>query len=172
MNLRPIGFIILLPLSSNPMLSGQEFPENTLKADNCLPGKSYPRIYDDGRVIFQLNAPDASEVIADIVGKKFPMVKDERSVWTLTTEPIGEGFHYYAFIVDGARVSDPATHTYFGANAALSGIDIPSPDMDFYLPRDVPHGEVRAKYYFSDIRNATRRCFVYTPPDYDQNTNE
>ena len=51
----------------------------------------------------------------------------------------------------------------------MIGIDIPAPDMDLYSPQNVPHGEVRERYYYSEIRKATRRCFVYTPPDYDKN---
>jgi enterochelin esterase family protein len=35
----------------------------------------------------------------------------------------------------------------------------------------VPHGQLREVHYFSKTRNATRRCFVYTPPDYDKDPN-
>jgi enterochelin esterase family protein len=164
--------ILILSFFLSTILKAQTFPENTVKADNCLPGRSYPRIYEDGRVIFQLVAPEATQVLVDITGKKFPLQKDEKGVWTGTTEPIVEGFHYYAFVVDGARVSDPSTITYFGADAAMSGIDIPSADMKFYQPQNVPHGEVRARYYYSPVRKTTRRCFVYTPPDYDKNADK
>ena len=172
MNIKFFYLVLLFACLSAGIVSGQAFPGNTVKADNCLPGKSYPRIYDDGRVIFRLYAPDANEVLVDITGKKFPMHKDEDGFWSVTTDPIVEGFHYYALNIDGVRVSDPSTYTYFGAGAALSGIDIPAPDMEFYSPRNVPHGEVRARYYYSDIRKATRRCFVYTPPGYGRNVNK
>lgn len=146
---------------------GQDFPGNTQAASNCLPGKSYPRIYDNGRVIFQLNAPNANSVLVDIVGKKIPMQKDENGLWTVTTEPIVEGFHYYSLLIDDVRGADPSTYTYFGASAAMSGIDIPEPEMEFYAQKNVPHGEIRTKYYYSEIRKAIRRCFVYTPPGYE-----
>jgi enterochelin esterase-like enzyme len=165
-------YLLLLPIFCGSIVLGQTYPENTIKADNCLPGYSYPRIYEDRRVIFQIHAPDAHEVLVDITGKKFPMQKNESGTWTVTTDPIVEGFHYYALNIDGVRVSDPSTYTYFGAGADLSGIDIPAPDMDFYSPKNVPHGEVRTRYYYSDIRKTTRRCFVYTPPGYDQNTDK
>jgi len=54
----------------------------------------------------------------------------------------------------------------------MSGIDIPAPDMKFYSAQNVPHGEVRARYYYSETRKTTRRCFVYTPPGYDRNINK
>jgi enterochelin esterase-like enzyme len=33
----------------------------------------------------------------------------------------------------------------------------------------VPHGQIRQNLYFSKITNAWRRCFIYTPPDYEKN---
>src|SRR5262249_34830178 len=35
------------------------------------------------------------------------------------------------------------------------------------LPKDVPHGEIRERWYFSKTTEAWRRIFVYTPPAYD-----
>ncbi|HQU53365.1 MAG TPA: hypothetical protein PK643_10125, partial [Saprospiraceae bacterium] len=62
--------LVLAAITTGP-LAGQSVPANTTAASNCLPGKSYPRIYPDQRIIFQLHAPDAKEVLVDIVGKKF-----------------------------------------------------------------------------------------------------
>jgi enterochelin esterase-like enzyme len=39
--------------------------------------------------------------------------------------------------------------------------------VDFYDPKDVPHGEVRARWYHSQVTGEFRRAYVYTPPDYD-----
>lgn len=47
---------------------------------------------------------------------------------------------------------------------------MPAHDQDFYALKDVSHGEIRQNLYFSKITNAWRRCFVYTPPDYEKNT--
>ena len=33
----------------------------------------------------------------------------------------------------------------------------------------MPHGDVRIRIYHSKITGQWRRCFVYTPPDYDAN---
>ncbi|HZZ80654.1 MAG TPA: alpha/beta hydrolase-fold protein, partial [Gemmataceae bacterium] len=49
------------------------------------------------------------------------------------------------------------------------GIEIPEKGVDYYLPKDVPHGEVRQRWYFSKTTQQWRRIFVYTPPDYDSN---
>ena len=40
--------------------------------------------------------------------------------------------------------------------------------MDYYDLKDVPHGDVLIKNYFSKTLNAWRRIFVYTPPQYSK----
>jgi enterochelin esterase family protein len=72
-------------------------------------------------------------------------------------------------VIDGVEVSDPATQVFYGSNRYSSGIEIPEKQVDYYEPKSVPHGEVRAKWYYSKVTGAWRRCFVYTPPDYDRN---
>ena len=39
--------------------------------------------------------------------------------------------------------------------------------MDFYHVKDVPHGEVRSRWYTSKVTGQTRHIMVYTPPGYD-----
>ena len=69
--------------------------------------------------------------------------------------------------IDGVQVNDPASETYYGTGKQTSGIEIPEKGVDYYLPKDVPHGEVRERWYFSRTTEAWRRIFVYTPPGYD-----
>ena len=77
------------------------------------------------------------------------------------------GFHYYRVFIDGAEVSDPSSQTFYGTGRDASGIEIPEKGVDFYLPKDVLHGEVRERWYFSKTTQGWRRVFVYTPPGYD-----
>jgi enterochelin esterase-like enzyme len=98
---------------------------------------------------------------------KMDMAKQADGNWTLTTPLIAPGFHYYHLFIDGVRVDDPGSHTFFGEGGDMSGIDVPEPGVDFYLVRDVPHGEVRERWYHSTVTGTWRRIFVYTPPDYD-----
>jgi enterochelin esterase-like enzyme len=71
--------------------------------------------------------------------------------------------------LDGVRVNDPTSYSYFGYGRETGGIDIPEAGVDFYSAQQgVPHGEVRARWYFSKITGKWRRAFVYTPPGYDQ----
>ncbi len=129
--------------------------------------ETYPKLHPDNRVTFQVRAPEAQSVVADIT-KKFPMTKGENGVWTVTTDPIPEGFHYYSIIIDGVAVVDPSAQVaYYGMSRMASGIDIPEDgDNTYYETQDVPHGLVSQFWYFSELTNAWRRAFVYTPADY------
>lgn len=52
--------------------------------------------------------------------------------------------------------------------AGGSGIEIPAKDQDFYALKNVPHGQIIEKTYFSALNNSMRRCFIYTPPGYEK----
>jgi len=93
-------------------------------------------------------------------------------VWTGESAPQDEGFHYYQLWVDGAAVPDPGSLYFYGASRWGSGIEIPAKDQDFYAMKNVPHGQVREIPYFSKSNNSMRRCFVYTPPGYDGDSNK
>jgi enterochelin esterase-like enzyme len=130
-------------------------------------GAEYPRVTGDSRVVFQFRAPAAQRVQADMMGTRYDMVKDDDGAWTVTTPPMVPGFHYYQLVVDGTSINDPGSHTFFGVSKDFSGIEIPEKDVDYYLPADVPHGQVRTLWYRSTVTGDWRRCLVYTPPGYD-----
>jgi enterochelin esterase-like enzyme len=133
-----------------------------------IPGALYPCVYSDHRATFRLVAPDAQKVQVK-VGKDFDLVKGDDGAWTVTTTPLVEGFHYYSLVVDGVTMADPSTRTFFGSGWENSAIEIPeSADVDYYLTKDVPHGQVSQRWYYSKVTEKWRRCYVYTPPDYDQ----
>jgi enterochelin esterase-like enzyme len=132
-------------------------------------GKKYPQVNSEGRVRASIMAPQAQKVQLDIGGKRYDLTKDDKGVWTGVSDPQDEGFHYYQLNIDGAQVPDPGSLSFYGASRWGSGIEVPSKDQDFYALKDVPHGQVRENLYFSKITNTWRRCFVYTPPDYDKN---
>ena len=96
------------------------------------------------------------------------MTRDDKGVWTVTIPPAVPGFHYYFVLVDGFQCNDPGSQTYFGWNTETSAVEVPD-KVDFYEPKNVPHGEVRTRWYFSKITEQWRRAQVYTPPDYDTN---
>lgn len=140
-------------------------------ASSNVMGAAFPKVDSESRGTFQLRAPDAQKVQVDIGGKKYDMTKDSSGIWSVVTPPLVAGFHYYFLVVDGVSVNDPGSHAYFGTGKDASGFEVPSKDEDFYELKDVPHGDVRIRSYFSNITGQWRRCFVYTPPGYDTNLN-
>ena len=134
------------------------------------PGKEYPQVNSEGRVRVRIEAPEANKVQLDIGAVKYDLVKDENGIWTGESAPQDEGFHYYQLNIDGASVPDPGSLFFYGASRWGSGIEIPAKDEEFYAIKNVPHGQVREHIYYSEINKSTRRCFVYTPPQYDKNT--
>ena len=131
----------------------------------------YPQILPNGRAIFRLKAPEAQKVQLDLV-KKYDMVKDEQGVWEIITDSLSEGFHYYSLIIDGVAVADPASETFYGMGRMASGIEVPFSGDDYYAVKDILHGEIRIKRYYSTVFNTWRQFYIYTPPGYDVNPNE
>ncbi|HTR36722.1 MAG TPA: alpha/beta hydrolase-fold protein [Bryobacteraceae bacterium] len=133
-----------------------------------IPGAPYPCIFPDHSVAFRVEAPKAQKVQVRL-GGLHDMTRGADGLWTVTIPPQVVGFHYYAIVVDGSPVADPATRTFFGSGWDNSGIEIPAPDASFYSAKDVPHGDVRQNWYYSKVTGKMRRAYVYTPPDYDSN---
>ena len=142
-----------------------------------FPGVQFPRIEADSRVTFHFTAPTAQKVQVALVTAgqgslnplPYDMVKGDDGVWTYTSAPQGPGYHNYWMLVDGATVLDPGTNTFIGYGHMCNGFEIPEPGVDFYDIKDLPHGNVAVKNYFSKTSNSWRHIFVYTPPGYDAN---
>lgn len=140
-------------------------------AASNITGSEFPKISDDLKVSLRIKAPSADKVqlAGGLLPKPVDMAKDEDGNWTIITPPVAPGFHYYWFLVDGVQVNDPGSNTYHGWAKPTSGIEVPSKGEDFFLVQNVPHGDVREHWYYSDITGKWRRAFVYTPPDYETN---
>jgi enterochelin esterase family protein len=159
-------------------LMPQTVPSDSWPAASNVPGAEFPAIHADLRVTFRLSAPTAQSVqlqpgplgrgaYGGLGEGTFDMALDDEGFWSVTIGPVVPGFHYYWFDVDGAAVNDPSSETYFGHHRQSSGVEVPEEGVDFYDPKDVPHGEVRARWYHSAVTGSWRRAYVYTPPDYD-----
>jgi len=53
-----------------------------------------------------------------------------------------------------------------------SGFEVPFKGDGYYELKNVPHGDIRIKNYYSNVTNSWRNFYMYTPPGYDQNTIE
>jgi len=143
----------------------EDFKPATSNQEN----KQFPAVNSKRQVRAQIMAPNAKFVGLDIAGKIYEMTKDENGLWTGTSEPQDEGFHYYQLNIDGASVPDPASLYYYGASRWGSGIEIPSEDQDFWQVKNVPQGSVSEVFYWSTYTEKMRRCHVYLPAEYFTN---
>ena len=128
-----------------------DVPEDAFIAETTIPGNEFPKIDQEGRAYFRLNAPSANSAIVDICGKKYNMRRDEQGIWCAVTDPLVPGFHYYFMNIGGVNFIDPATETFFGCNRQAGGIEIPEgTEGDYYRPQQgVAQGQVRSRYYYS-----------------------
>ena len=143
----------------------QPTPNDTLKS---------PEVLSDGRVVFRIYAPKASEVtvggdwIPQGLGQGGKLARDEQGVWSLTVGPLPADFYSYSFTVDGVRTLDPKNaFIKQGVTSVDNMFFLPGADAAFQDAKAVPHGEIRKVWYQSTTLNEERRLHIYFPPGYD-----
>jgi enterochelin esterase-like enzyme len=145
--------------------------ENFQSASTNVWGAEYPKVDSSGRVQLRVKAPDATKVRVNFwSGPKVEMEKQPDGFWTLTTPPLVPGLHYYTLNIDGADISDTNSQSFFGGGRYASAVEVPEPGSTYYLPQDVPHGQVREVWYNSKVTGTWRHALVYLPPNYDTET--
>ena len=140
-------------------------------APSNIRGGKYPQIMPDGRAVFRVTAPEAQKVQLDLA-KKYDMIKNSEGVWEIKTDSLTEGFHYYSLMIDGLAIADPASESFYGMGRMASGIEVPFKGDGYYAVKDVPHGEISIKRYFSGVFNTWRQFYIYKPAGYDVNMGE
>jgi enterochelin esterase family protein len=164
--------ITIVALVATPFCFAQESGDFRPASSNVLDAQ-YPRVDSKSRVEIRFKAPDASKVRVNFwSGPKTDMDKQADGFWTFITPPMAPGLHYYTVIVDGAEVSDPGSTAYFGGSKWASAVEVPEAAATYYLPQDVPHGQVREVWYHSKVTGTWRHALVYTPPAYDTQLKE
>jgi enterochelin esterase-like enzyme len=165
MKMKLVGLLGLMVASLCCAQDGDFQPAST----NVLDAQ-YPRVDSASRVQVRIKAPDAAKLKVNFwSGPKMDMEKQADGYWTVTTPPQAPGLHYYTIDIDGVQVSDPGSHSFYGGSKDASAVEVPEAGATYYLPQDVPHGQIREVWYNSSVTGSWRRAFVYTPPDYDKN---
>ncbi len=133
-------------------------PNDTLKSTRVLP---------DGKVLFQIYAPEAKTVsVSGDLPWNAPVKfeKAENGVWKGVCEGLGNGVFRYSFNVDGVRVQDP--------KAPLSAEQSSLLTVGESYVKDVPHGAVAQRFYFSKTLGEMRRLHVWTPAGYEKSADK
>jgi enterochelin esterase-like enzyme len=165
-----MGRLVILLLLLSSWCWAQE-PSTFQPASTNVWGAEYPRVDQNGRVQIRIKAPDAAKVRLNFwSGPKVDMEKQPDGFWTITTDALVPGLHYYTLIIAGAEVSDTNSQAFFGGGKFASAVEVPEPGSTYYLPQDVPHGQVREIWYNSKVTGTWRHALVYLPPNYDAAT--
>lgn len=146
-----------------------------------------PTVNADGTVTFSMFAPQAQKV--QITGTFLPtktietpmgkfeqpgaaeLVKNEKGVWTITSDKLASEMYTYNMIVDGTSMLDPANVYVNRDVAALTSFFIVKGEKgskgDIYSVNEVPHGDLAKVWYDSPMLGMKRRMSIYTPPGYE-----
>jgi enterochelin esterase-like enzyme len=135
-----------------------------------------PEIHENNSVSFRLMAPNAEEV--KLSGDWMPadgwvpgsveMTKDDKGLWTYTTEVMEPEFYGYAFQVDGLRVNDPNNAFVSRDISTLTNLFlVGGGQAELYKVNSVPHGSLTRRWYDSPGNDMKRRVTIYTPPGYE-----
>jgi len=156
------------------VLLGQETrPRNTYHSSGgaARPVLISPEVRSDRTIVFRLRAPEAARVTLSFAGSKL-MNKDDNGVWIATVGPVEPEIYQYNFVVDGVRILDPGNpHLKNGRALDASIVEVPGNPPRFDEVQAVPHGALHIQTYLSTPLKTLRRLYVYTPPQYDLETN-
>lgn len=131
------------------------------------PPKS-PEYNSNGTVTLRIKAPNAQKVMVtgDCVAKNFAeMQRDDKGIWTWTSDVLDSELYMYNFIVDGVKTTDPSNlFNVRDVASVTSTFIIEGEKGDYYKVQNVPHGNV-SKVWYSQA-GMKRRMTVYTPAGY------
>lgn len=126
------------------------------------------RHLSDGSAVFSIYAPQAQTVgiAGDIWAMNTKPVKADDGVWSITIPNVRDGVYRYHFVVDGVDVYDPIAPLAKETSALATF----GSGNEFFQMKDVPHGAIAQRYYYSKNLKTTRRLHVWTPAGYEKST--
>lgn len=137
---------------------------------NLTPGDTLTpmRILDNGDVMMSVYAPKARTVslTGDIVPWGAEIKSFEKDgIWSFIVPQPLAGVYRYSYMIDGVKVIDPRSDL---ARETSSIVTIAPKGDEFFAKKNVPHGSVAERYYFSSKFNTIRRMHVWTPAGYEK----
>ncbi|MDO9615181.1 MAG: alpha/beta hydrolase-fold protein, partial [Bacteroidota bacterium] len=143
-----------------------------------------PEVKADHTVTFRIQADAADSVqitgdflptekmktqwgVMDVPGKA-NLKKDEKGLWTFTSQPLESDLYSYTVIVDGFKTTDPSNVYIIRDVASVFNVFIVGGGKaDLYQVNKVPHGSVTRRWYDSPGNEMPRRVTIYTPAGYE-----
>ena len=96
-------------------------------------------------------------------------MKMENGVWKGRLSAMEEGVYRYKFMVDGVAVYDPKAPSASETSALLT---VDAGSDGFFAMKNIPHGAVAERYYWSETLGHMRRLHVWTPAGYEKFTDK
>ena len=160
---------ILLTISAVLLFAATLFAQDEWVRTSTTQRRSeFPKVNKDGVYWFRFTAPPtAKNVCVNFCGEDFPAVQDEEGYWNVKAKSLKPGFQPYFLVIDGVRFTDPGADVVY-CNGWLGFLEVPSVQDTYSDFRDVPHGEVREHYFYSNVSKEWRRAYVYTPAEYEK----
>ena len=157
-----LAALIALMVPASAQWQRQITPNDTLKSVRRL---------SNGDVVFSIYAPSAKQVsvTGDVMAYGVTPVRSDNGVWSVRVPQVKNGVYRYSFMVDGIRTYDPASR-YAGETSALAIVS--DKGDDFFAMKDVPHGAVAQRFYYSKTLKQTRRMHVWTPAGYEKSADK
>ena len=148
-------------------------PEGFVPSETNIYNSEFPAVNPKTKqAYFRMQAPGAQKVTISQEGKTYELKKDQSGWWSVTTDPLVEGFHYFSYTVDGNKAFDFGSEAFYGCSTEMSGIEIPEDEAEaayYHFNKDIKHGQVRHCRYWSEMNGLDRHCRVYTPAEYETN---
>ena len=139
-------------LAFNSVLPYGDNPEPIIAKDNS----HWLQLYEDGANKVEIIIEDSTYVMTNCGNGRF--------VLRLTFD---KGFHYLQIMVDGRETISSLLPIGYGYSRPMNYLDLLD-GAEFFALKDVPHGDIRAEVFFSNVTEEWERCLVYTPPAYDK----
>ena len=156
----PLGFHILQErLPHKDMSRPRDLVFEARSSVEAIPGGA--------RIFFY--APGASRVELCLMEEESrrPMTPDRlEGYWSVTLENLAGGLYFYEIYVNGMPVLDSRGQILFSGRA-VNCFEVQEDGYTDYIMKDVPHGAVQMRYFYSNESQSMRRVLVYTPACYD-----
>lgn len=128
-------------------------------------------VREDGSLLLRVCAPSAKT--AEVAMTAFPEVRiplakgaDGMFEGVFPYDPKYRGPQDISFHLDGLFFLHPYVPAHYRTFQLVNFVELPDPESEMILLRDVPHGQVVREVYFSKAMNAWERCLIYLPPQY------
>ena len=163
-------FIAFNSFAQQALFGGQQIISPEVKADHTVTFRIMAPAADSVQITGDFLPPAKLKTqwgLIDVPGTA-KLTKDDKGIWTFTSQPLASDLYSYTVIVDGFKTTDPSNVYIIRDVANVFNVFIVGGGKgDLYQVSKVPHGTVARRWYDSPGNGMPRRMTVYTPAGYE-----